>query len=228
MIRLRILSHDEDTLVVWKPAGLASEHRGDGDSVLSLIAAEHPEAKLPHRLDAVTCGILVVCLTPASIAFANASIQAKRWDKYYLARVAAPKMGAPKDFLGTHRVFLAETRGRAAVVRSGGKPAWLEIMGIAEMPGRPDRWHLLVRLLTGRYHQIRAMCAHLGLPLPGDPLYDPEHREASEFYLEHVVLKYEDMCSRAMTTVFVADAPNRDRLAPALDALLARIVAGGA
>ena len=45
------------------------------------------------------------------------------------------------------------------------------IVAAAPVPGRADRWHLLIRLLTGRFHQIRIMCAALGLPLAGDPLY---------------------------------------------------------
>ena len=40
----------------------------------------------------VTRGLLLVCLSRESIAFHNAAIKARRWEKYYLARVAAARV----------------------------------------------------------------------------------------------------------------------------------------
>ena len=214
--------------VVWKPAGLASElPRGhDAESVLTLVAAQLPDAtpKLPHRLDRVTCGILLVCLTAEAIAFHNAQIKARRWEKHYLAEVVAKPASAPGSLIGQHRAFLSETSTRAKVVRSGGKPAWLEIVAAAPTPARADRWHLLIRLMTGRFHQIRVMCEALGVPLPGDPLYDPAGHDASQFYLEHVVLKYEHFDTRDRATVYVPGVEGRPRLAPSMQRALDEIV----
>jgi 23S rRNA-/tRNA-specific pseudouridylate synthase len=225
---LVVLAESDHELVIFKPAGLASE-RGDrdADSVVTQIAALRPGsvAKLPHRLDRVTRGILVVCLSPEAIGFHNAQIRARRWEKYYLARVAAPQGHTPASVLGEHRAFLVEKRGRAEVVRAGGKPAWLRIVAAAPVPGRPACWHLVIQLLTGRFHQIRVMCEQLGLPLCGDPLYDPEHRDPADFYLEHIVLKYEAFDTRAASTVFRANAPERGELDAEIESALADIVA---
>jgi 23S rRNA-/tRNA-specific pseudouridylate synthase len=221
---LIVLKHSDNELVVWKPAGLAAELRdGDAaDSLKALVTRALPgtEPKLPHRLDRVTRGILVVALTPQAIAFHNEQIRAGAWEKHYLARVAAPSGKTPADFLGQHRAFLKEERGRAVIVRAGGKPSWLEIVAAAPTPGRPDRWHLVIRLMTGRFHQIRVMCAALGLPLAGDPLYDPERRDPADFYLEHAVLRYEDFDTRARASFFVRDHAERGALAPELSTLL--------
>jgi tRNA pseudouridine32 synthase / 23S rRNA pseudouridine746 synthase len=228
LIVLHVLKESEHELVVYKPAGLASE-RGDrdADSVLTRVARrrEGLTPKLPHRLDRVTRGILLVCLSPAATAFHNERIKARRWEKYYLARVAAPVGATPASFIGEHRAFLTEKNGRAEVVRAGGKPAWLRILAVAPVPERPECWHLVIQLLTGRFHQIRIMCAQLGLPLRGDPLYDPEQRDPADFYLEHVVLKYEDFDTRAASTIFLANAPERGELAPEITSTLANIVA---
>jgi 23S rRNA-/tRNA-specific pseudouridylate synthase len=224
-----VLKESPNELVVCKPAGLASELReGNPEpSLKSLVAARFPatEPKLPHRLDRVTRGILLVCLTPEAIAFHNAQIQARAWEKYYLARVAVPDGGSPSAFLGEHKAFLTEANGRARIVRAGGKPSRLEILSVTAVPGRPDRWHLLIRLLTGRFHQIRVMCAALGLPLVGDPLYDPQSRDPNEFYLEHVILKYTDFDTRRRSTMFLPTYEDRRALAPELAALLEEIAA---
>jgi 23S rRNA-/tRNA-specific pseudouridylate synthase len=225
--QLIVLKESPHQLVVFKPAGLSSEHPGDKrvDSVRGLVARRFPksEPKLPHRLDRVTRGFLIVCLSPEAIAFHNAQIQARTWEKIYLARVAAPSARSPGALVGEHRAFLTDANGRARIVHAGGKPSRLEILAAAPVPGRADRWHLVIRLLTGRFHQIRVMCAALGLPLAGDPLYDPEQRDPGEFYLEHVILKYIDFDSRTPATLFLPDYPERGPLAPEIVALLARL-----
>lgn len=222
---LVVLKQSPNELVVFKPAGVASELRDDrrGVSLKSLVARRFPgtDPKLPHRLDGVTRGLLLVCLTPAAITFHNAQIAARRWEKYYLARVAAPTGRPPEAFLGEHQAFLKEVGGRARIVHAGGKPSRLEILAAAPVPGRADRWHLVIRLLSGRFHQIRVMCAALGLPLAGDPLYDPEPRDPADFYLEHVILKYVDFDTGLRATLFLRDYPDRGALAPALVTLLA-------
>ena len=229
MSSLIVLKESPHEVVVFKPAGVASELRDDrrGVSVRALVARQFPgtDPKLPHRLNRVTRGLLLVCLTKASIAFHNAAIKARRWEKYYLARVAAHAARPPEAFLGEHKAFLREAAGRARLVRAGGKPARLEILGAAPVPGRADRWHLLIRLRTGRFHQIRVMCAALGLPLAGDPLYDPAARDPAEFYLEHIILKYEDFDTRSPSTVFLRDHEGRGALAPELAMMLAEIAA---
>ena len=226
---LIVLKKSENELIVYKPAGLASELRDDRVeiSLKTLVARRFSgiEPKLPHRLDRVTRGLLLVCLTPEAIAFQNAQIKARAWQKYYLARVAAPKGETPSTFLGEHKAFISESNGRARLVRTGGNASRLQIIGAAPVPGRPDRWHLVIRLLTGRFHQIRVMCAGLGLPLVGDPLYDFEKRDPSEFYLEHVILKYTDFDTRLVSTMFMSENEEREALAPELAKLLAEIAA---
>ncbi len=218
---LILLKESAHELVVVKPAGLASELPGeDATSVKALLARRVPgrTPKLPHRLDRVTRGILLMCLSKESIAFHNAQIKARRWEKYYLARVAANDGVSPVELLGKHKAFLVEEAGRARIVRAGGKPAWLEILAVAPAPAVAEapRWHLLIRLLTGRFHQIRVMCAALGLPLAGDPLYDEGARDAREFYLEHIMLKYTDFDTQAPSTLFLRQCEGRGEVAASL------------
>lgn len=200
---LQVTPHE---IVVCKPAGLASELPRDphADSLMTRLRAEGYEGlRLVHRLDALTSGVMIVARTPDAAAHYSAEIAARRWKKLYVAEVAMSAARA-KSLIGDHKAYLDTKGRRAVVVRSGGKPSFLTIVHAAE--AGPDRAHLLIRLHTGRYHQIRAMLANLGAPLAGDTLYNgPE----GAFYLEHVLLSAR-LFGSTESSVWIAP-PHTDR-----------------
>ncbi len=234
---LPVLSETSHEVVVIKPQGMPSELTSDPKGV-SLIARLRSaclpplDPKLPHRLDRVTRGVVVIALTPDAIAFHGKQIRLRQWEKYYLARVYPPRGGSIGTLLGQHKAYLKRVRHRAQIVHSGGKPAFLEILAACPTPERSGQVHLLVKLLTGRFHQIRVMMAGLDAPLVGDAFYgrDRAHRQArwraqwKEFYLEHVVLKYVDFELRARRTAYLRDDPDREPIHPemqsSIDALI--------
>lgn len=229
---LTVLYETPHEIVVVKPAGMASELTSDprGVSLISRIRRACPPPllpKLPHRLDRVARGLTLVALTDESIAFHNAQIRAGAWDKYYLARVHAPHERPVEALLGQHKAYLKRVRQRAKIVRSGGKPSFLEILAAHPAPGRPNQAHLLIRLLTGRFHQIRAMLQGLGAPLVGDAFYGAAGQRPHDwdnFYLEHVVLKFVDYAHRAPHAAHLRDDPGREAIGPALRAKIEEIV----
>ncbi len=182
--------------VLLKPAGLSCEVPGQGAPIASLIVQARtllgwPDAQLPHRLDRPTRGFVVVARDRASVALHNEAMRQGAWTKHYLARIAPARAGTdPLALVGEHRTYLRREGRVASVVRSGGDPASLEIEAIAAAPGRAGQWHALIRLGTGRYHQIRAMLAHLGAALVGDELY---HGLPGTFYLDHASLWMRDL-----------------------------------
>ncbi|KAJ8609186.1 hypothetical protein CTAYLR_008421 [Chrysophaeum taylorii] len=160
-----ILLQHRGTLVVDKPAGLSSEQRGPGQSVIASIRRRYPDAQLPHRLDRITSGVLVACMDRETTAAHNAAIATGDWGpKLYLARLAASTLP-----LGERKAYVRRRGKRAEVVRSGGKPSFLDVLCTAEAPG--GNLDVLILLRTGRYHQLRCMLAHEGAPLLGDFLY---------------------------------------------------------
>lgn len=126
---------------------------------------------------------MIVARSTEAAAYYSAEIAARRWQKVYIAEVASPAEDA-RQLIGDHKAYLSTEGRRARVVRSGGKPSFLTVVHVA--PAADQHSHLLIRLHTGRFHQIRVMLASLGTPLAGDTLYGGP--TDARFYLEHVLL----------------------------------------
>lgn len=226
-----ILSQDEQTLVVVKPAGMATELTNDprGVSMISKIrraAREGVQPRLVHRLDRVTRGVMIVALTRESAAFYGEQIREGVWEKYYLARIPSPGIGGTPpagELVGRHKAHIREEGTHAKIVRAGGKVSLLDVVCVEPAPGRKGEAHALIRLLTGRLHQIRVMLAALGLPLIGDELYggDPSQGAVS---LEHIGLWYVDAATREIRLAHRRDDPDRDRLSPGMRTRIAEIL----
>jgi tRNA pseudouridine32 synthase/23S rRNA pseudouridine746 synthase len=185
---VRLLHVTPHELVVCKPAGLPSETPRDpgADSLISrLRTSGFADPRLVHRLDAPTCGVMMVALTPEAAAHYSTEIAARRWKKLYVAELAVPVARA-QALVGNHKAYLSTEGRKAVVVRSGGKPSFLTIAHVAPVPGADKRSHALVRLQTGRFHQIRVMLSALGAPLAGDGTYGGSTDD--RFYLEQILL----------------------------------------
>lgn len=266
-----VLHESRREALVVKPAGLSVElpgHAVDSRSLLAWARQRWPDAtpRLPHRLDRMARGLVVIALDDDAAAFHSRMVAERKWTKHYLARV---KMGPDVDrtaLVGVHRAHLRTRGRRAEVVRSGGKLSVLEVVAVGDAgrvtpdtappragAGRGGRGgqgvcsdvglkaerhqaHVLVRLETGRFHQIRAMLAHLGAPIAGDELYGGgDARSTRPPYLEHVILSLPmamtadaalQSGSRAPTTTFWwRDDPDREPVEPSLLAALRAIAA---
>jgi len=223
-------------IVVIKPSGMACELTSDPKrrSLLSRLRDVTPNGnpRLPHRLDRVTRGLVLVARSDEAIAFHNEQIRLGHWGKLYLARALAPLRDRAEALLGMHRVHLRNRSGRARVVRSGGKRAETEILAYAPTPGQDGEMHVLIRLHTGRFHQLRATLAHLGIPLVDDWIYSSSPGRGKErFYLEHIALRCRLFGEGTPCVLHWHEDPDRESIDPGLhrklDDFLAQWKIGG-
>lgn len=227
--KIKILHQSENEIVVFKPAGIATQLSNDinKNSLESILQDEYGFKDLffPHRLDRITSGLLLIALNSESIVFYNELVKSTYFEKYYVARVDNNSENI-KSLQGTHKRFLKIDGKINTIVKSGGKPSFLDILCVEPSIKHKNKYDVLIRLITGRMHQIRIMLADLELPLSGDHLYnkkaDPEDRLNKNFYLESMILKFVDM-NENFHSFYYKDNPDRDSFSPKLNLMLERV-----
>ena len=167
-----IIYEDEALIVVDKPAGVPvdSDSQGVGaDTMLSRLRGVCPGARLCHRLDTYTGGVLIAAKTDEAEARMRDIFREHALTKLYECVVA----GDPPAGEARLTAWL-EKDARAARVRVLDHPApgALPIETRYRVLGRRDGLaRLEVNLITGRTHQIRAHLSRVGLPILGDDKY---------------------------------------------------------
>ena len=169
---VQILYQDRDLLLVRKPAGVPSQPDPSGQrDLLTGLQGDHPTASLIHRLDTPTGGVMVFGLTPKATAKLCALVQDHgQFRKEYLAVLSAPPPEAEGRL--TDYLFHDKQKNKAFVTDGGRKGSKEAVLDYRVLSTHPDGHTLvLVRLHTGRTHQIRVQLASRGLPLVGDGKY---------------------------------------------------------
>ncbi|MFG0292898.1 MAG: pseudouridine synthase [Phycisphaerales bacterium JB050] len=224
---LRVVWSSDHELVVEKPAGLPSEatYRKDGNSAQELVRegafasdglsdmarSRLGDAVLPHRIDAITEGLLVLALSKEAAGWHGKDITARRWRKLYVA--ALPRIDDFERLLGVQKAYLVRKGRRAERVRAGGKPAFLDVLAIDPSTTERDTMHALIDLKTGRYHQIRVMMEGLGVPLIGDRFYNGRD---GMMLLKHVLVGFRPCGSNQLKVLEATDGLAERGVSPSL------------
>lgn len=171
---LQILYEDDDFIVIDKPSGLLSvmgrlpEHQ---DSAYLRILQDFPQAKVVHRLDMATSGILLFAKHRDAEVMMSKLFQARQVDKYYTALVQGKLIG--QGSVDVPLIADWENRPRQKVDFQVGKSALTHYETIA-YDSEQDTTRVKLIPITGRSHQLRVHMAHIGHPIMGDKLYHPQ------------------------------------------------------
>ncbi|QIO06783.1 RluA family pseudouridine synthase [Acinetobacter shaoyimingii] len=172
---LSIVYEDDDLVVIDKPAGLLSvpgrlpEHH---DSAYLRIVEEYPNAKITHRLDMATSGILMFAKHRDAEVAVSKMFQARTVKKNYIALVQG-QFEADKGSVDVPLITDWENRPRQIVHFELGKPAQT-LYEVLEYDEASDISRVLLTPITGRSHQLRVHMQYIGHPITGDKLYHPE------------------------------------------------------
>ena len=191
---LTILYEDEHILAVDKPAGMLihpSRSKNTGtlaNFVLGYyektgqICAFHPLT----RLDRDTFGVVLL----AKNSHISALLQAGDLQKTYHAIT----FGGPDEDAGVIDAPIARKPLPSLLreIREDGKPSVTEYE-VLERNGKLCK--LKLRPITGRTHQLRLHCAHMGYPILGDPQYGAEESIA---FSENMGIKTQLLCAKSL------------------------------
>ncbi|MFO7628835.1 MAG: RluA family pseudouridine synthase [Prochlorococcaceae cyanobacterium] len=217
---LDVLFEDAHLIVLNKPAGLTvhpAPGNRDGTLVNGLL---HHCPNLPgiggelrpgivHRLDKDTTGCIVVAKSQEALVKLQLQIQKRIASRQYLAVVhgqPAAEAGTIIAAIGRHP---ADRKKYAVVHDESGRHACTHWRLIERLG---DFSLLRFKLDTGRTHQIRVHCAHIGYPIVGDPVYSRARRlplalpgqalHAVQLGLNHPITGERIMCEAPLPEVF--------------------------
>ncbi len=208
-----VVYEDDSLLVVNKPSGILSvPGRTETYSVEMVMQERYPGAKVAHRLDMGTSGLLIVAKTLEAYKVLQEQFVKHQVRKKYVARLAngtslnySPSISSSpsptRDTSPTRETCLSRgtislplrpdpmNRPRQVVDLEHGKRAVTDYEFLSDN---------LVALWpqTGRTHQLRIHCTHpdgLGRPIVGDELYGTKGERlllhAAEIWFEHPITK---------------------------------------
>lgn len=171
---LTIVYEDDDLVVIEKPAGLLSvpgrlpEHQ---DSAYLRVLEKYPQAKITHRLDMATSGILMFAKHRDAEVAVSKMFQARTVKKNYIALIQGKLEG--EGCVEVPLITDWENRPRQMVHFELGKAAKTVYQAL-DYSQAEDISRVLLTPVTGRSHQLRVHMQYIGHPITGDKLYHPE------------------------------------------------------
>jgi tRNA pseudouridine32 synthase/23S rRNA pseudouridine746 synthase len=169
-----ILYADDEILVVEKPTRMLTQP-GVGpdktDSLITRLVQEKPGARIVHRLDWETSGLMVIALNAASHRALSIQFQERQTEKTYIAIVQGH---LPTEQGSVDAPLAADWNNKPRqMITPEGRPSlthW-HVIGYEGHDAANSRVEL--KPVTGRSHQLRVHMLHLGHPILGDGLYAP-------------------------------------------------------
>jgi tRNA pseudouridine32 synthase/23S rRNA pseudouridine746 synthase len=170
-----VIFADRHLLVLDKPPGLLSVPGlgpDNQDCLARRAAAAHRGARIVHRLDRETSGVIAMALDADTHRHLSRQFEQRQVDKSYVAVVSGPVASDEGEIdLPLRKDLDPPTPGpRHIVDHEQGRPAVTRYRVLAR---DEDRTRLELRPLTGRSHQLRVHLEAISHAILGDDLYAP-------------------------------------------------------
>ena len=183
---IEILLESSWFLVINKPSGVLTQAVPGIESVQTRLVeqlhAKDPEAPkpfigIPHRLDRVTSGAMVVARNQRALRRLSDQFAGRKVNKIYHAMV--PRISDTEEVSWKNTMRKVPNEARAELVsanEAGAKEAILRfhVVGQHLLESQMPVSMVEIELETGRMHQIRLQFASHGHPILGDLLYGSE------------------------------------------------------
>lgn len=170
---LPVIHADDHLLVLDKPSGLLSvpgkpaEH---ADCLEARVQAVYPDARIVHRLDMDTSGIIIMARTAHAQRHLGLQFEKRQTAKTYQALVFG-EMAEDEGQVEAPLITDWPNRPKQMIDPERGKPALTRWRVLERAEGRS---RVELKPMTGRSHQLRVHMLSLGHPILGDNLYAHE------------------------------------------------------
>jgi len=235
---MKILFEDNHCIVVEKEAGMLSQGDNTGAVSLADIVKEYIKTTygkpgeaflgVVQRLDKPVSGVIIFAKTSKAAGRINDQIRSRSIFKLYTALVGYSG-GLPEDSWAEMDQRIVRKRGYSEIVEEQHESAKQASIRVYRISSSENRALLLVQLITGKKHQIRAQLSSMGMPIIGDKLYGSRvHCDEGTICLHSTVVSFLHPISRSRITL-VSAVPDRFRdhmaLDRSIDDAIGRIVA---
>jgi tRNA pseudouridine32 synthase / 23S rRNA pseudouridine746 synthase len=176
---ITVLHQDRDLLILNKPADLLTvPGRGvdKQDCLIHRTLKHYPSARIVHRLDMATSGIVIMALNHSAQAAMGSLFAQRKIKKVYIAIVAGniAEQVSTSGMVDLPLICDWENRPKQIVDTEKGKTAQTHFKSIA-YDNKNDISLVELTPITGRSHQLRVHMLALGHPIIGDYFYAPEN-----------------------------------------------------
>jgi len=193
---ITVIYETPDILICDKPAGVPFHTSGAHTGLVKLLRAQcSTHALYPvHRLDKGTSGLILFAKNKSAQKELLYQFRCKKIKKYYLAIGE----GKPKKKQGLIKGDMERTRRGSWKLTPGKRnPAVTRFLSESVSPGKR---FFLIRLFTGKTHQVRVALQSISSPILGDVRYNAAtaaaydrmylHAYALQFYAGNKLLSF--------------------------------------